>query len=108
MNTQSNPTQATSSSASVSSNSESNNQTKHQTSDSSISSSQKQNSNSIDDIRLWEEGWRERYYQNKFNVNIGSSHKFQEEIVQHYVQGLCWVLQYYYHGVPSWDWYISI
>lgn len=27
------------------------------------------------------------------------------EVVHRYMQGLHWVMQYYYKGVPSWDWY---
>jgi 5'-3' exonuclease len=26
-------------------------------------------------------------------------------ITMHYMEGLCWVLEYYYQGVPAWDWY---
>lgn len=24
---------------------------------------------------------------------------------QEYVKGVCWVMQYYYCGCPSWEWY---
>ena len=26
-------------------------------------------------------------------------------ITRSYIEGLCWVLEYYYQGVPAWDWY---
>ena len=59
-----------------------------------------------DTVRLWEEGWRERYYKNKFNVDKDNLQEFRIEVAQHYARGLCWVLQYYYQGVPAWDWYV--
>ncbi|CAF3304786.1 unnamed protein product [Rotaria socialis] len=58
-----------------------------------------------DNVRLWEEGWRERYYKKKFNIKKKHVEKFRTQIAQHYTRGLCWVLQYYYQGVPAWDWY---
>ena len=59
-----------------------------------------------DTVRLWEEGWRERYYKNKFNVGKDDLEEFRIQVAQHYARGLCWVLQYYYQGVPAWDWYV--
>ncbi|CAF0941011.1 unnamed protein product [Rotaria sordida] len=58
-----------------------------------------------DTVRLWEEGWRERYYKNKFNVSKADLEEFRIQVGQNYARGLCWVLQYYYQGVPAWDWY---
>ena len=57
-----------------------------------------------DTVRLWEEGWRERYYKNKFNVSKDDLQEFRVQVAQNYARGLCWVLQYYYQGVPAWDW----
>lgn len=45
--------------------------------------------------RLWESGWKQRYYKNKFDVDA-SDEKFRRKVVQSYVEGLCWVLRYYY------------
>lgn len=45
--------------------------------------------------RLWEAGWKQRYYKNKFDVDV-SDKKFRRKVVQSYVEGLCWVLRYYY------------
>uniref|UniRef100_A0A6I8Q9Y2 5'-3' exoribonuclease n=1 Tax=Xenopus tropicalis TaxID=8364 RepID=A0A6I8Q9Y2_XENTR len=57
-----------------------------------------------DNIRLWEEGWKQRYYKNKFDVDA-SDEKFRRKVVQSYVEGLCWVLRYYYQGCASWKWF---
>uniref|UniRef100_A0A8D2JAM7 5'-3' exoribonuclease n=1 Tax=Varanus komodoensis TaxID=61221 RepID=A0A8D2JAM7_VARKO len=57
-----------------------------------------------DNIRLWEAGWKQRYYKNKFDVDA-SDKKFRYKVVQAYVEGLCWVLRYYYQGCASWKWY---
>ena len=59
-----------------------------------------------DKVRLTEEGWRERYYEVKFGVAPGPE---QEEVIKQvaykFVEGLCWVMKYYYDGVQSWKWY---
>ncbi|XP_030855693.1 5'-3' exoribonuclease 2 isoform X1 [Strongylocentrotus purpuratus] len=57
-----------------------------------------------DTVRLWEDGWKERYYRNKFDVP-SSDHDFRAKVVACYVEGLCWVLRYYYQGCASWKWY---
>ena len=57
-----------------------------------------------DDIRLWESGAKERYYRTKFQVSLNDA-PFIDGLVSEYLRGLCWVLEYYYQGVPSWSWY---
>ncbi|KAL2081850.1 hypothetical protein ACEWY4_021668 [Coilia grayii] len=57
-----------------------------------------------DNVRLWEEGWKQRYYKNKFDVDV-TDEDFRKTVVKCYVEGLCWVLRYYYQGCASWKWY---
>ncbi|XP_064195934.1 5'-3' exoribonuclease 2 isoform X2 [Anguilla rostrata] len=57
-----------------------------------------------DNVRLWEEGWKQRYYKNKFDVDV-TDEAFRRKVVKSYVEGLCWVLRYYYQGCASWKWY---
>ena len=61
-----------------------------------------------DRIRLGEGSdftWKQRYYFNKFKVRQEDIPDFVMRIRQAYIEGICWVLGYYYQGVPSWDWY---
>uniref|UniRef100_A0A671X4Y0 5'-3' exoribonuclease n=1 Tax=Sparus aurata TaxID=8175 RepID=A0A671X4Y0_SPAAU len=57
-----------------------------------------------DNVRLWEEGWKQRYYKTKFDVDV-TDEDFRQKVVKSYVEGLCWVLRYYYQGCASWEWY---
>nr|XP_022333433.1 5'-3' exoribonuclease 2-like isoform X3 [Crassostrea virginica] len=57
-----------------------------------------------DEVRLWEDGWKDRYYSSKFGVE-GADAEFRQTVANHYVRGLCWVLRYYYQGCASWKWY---
>lgn len=57
-----------------------------------------------DTVRLWEPGYRDRYYEQKFGVDK-TDMEFRHKVAAHYVEGLCWVLKYYFQGCPSWTWY---
>lgn len=57
-----------------------------------------------DDIRLWEEGYADRYYEQKFSVDPKDI-AFRNRVAKAYVEGLAWVLLYYFQGCPSWTWY---
>ncbi|KAK4960814.1 5'-3' exoribonuclease 2, partial [Elasticomyces elasticus] len=57
-----------------------------------------------DDIRLWEPGYADRYYQQKFKV-APDDIEFRHQVARDYVQGLAWVLLYYFQGCPSWSWF---
>ncbi|KAI9653985.1 MAG: 5'-3' exoribonuclease 2 [Bathelium mastoideum] len=57
-----------------------------------------------DTVRLWEEGYGDRYYEQKFGVEP-SDIEFRHQVARDYVTGLAWVLLYYFQGCPSWTWY---
>ncbi|KAJ3099071.1 5'-3' exoribonuclease 2 [Phlyctochytrium planicorne] len=58
-----------------------------------------------DNVKLWEPGWKNRYYEKKFHIDPQTDRAFIREIVTKYVEGFCWVLKYYYQGVQSWKWF---
>jgi hypothetical protein len=49
-------------------------------------------------IRLGEDGWKARYYQAKTGFPPGEQEEAIKAMVKSYVEGLCWVLRYYYDG----------
>lgn len=57
-----------------------------------------------DTVRLWEDGYADRYYQKKFRRDA-TDLNFRHEVARAYAEGLAWVLLYYFQGCPSWDWY---
>ncbi|KAH8305480.1 hypothetical protein KR018_010062 [Drosophila ironensis] len=57
-----------------------------------------------DEVRLWEDGFKDRYYESKFDV-APNNLQFRYAVALQYVRGLCWVLKYYYQGCASWNWY---
>ncbi|CAF3887232.1 unnamed protein product [Adineta steineri] len=63
------------------------------------------NNDSNDSARLGGKSWHKKYYREKFNIDLRASKEFPTEVAQDYVRGLHWILQYYFKGVPSWDWY---
>ena len=48
-----------------------------------------------DEVRLWEDGFKDRYYESKFDV-AAENIEFRHEVGRQYVIGLGWVLRYYY------------
>ena len=58
----------------------------------------------LDTVRLWEPGYRDRYYEQKFGKDPNDL-AFRRKVAADYVEGLCWVLLYYFQGCPSWTWF---
>jgi len=48
--------------------------------------------------------WKNKYYQSKFEWDLENEEQMRK-LTENYVQGLQWVLYYYYRGVVSWPWF---
>lgn len=53
-------------------------------------------------IKLWEKGSKELYYQEKLGLTPMDS---LDPLIISYIEGLRWVMSYYFDGCPSWTWY---
>uniref|UniRef100_A0AC35UBQ5 5'-3' exoribonuclease n=1 Tax=Rhabditophanes sp. KR3021 TaxID=114890 RepID=A0AC35UBQ5_9BILA len=58
-----------------------------------------------DNIKFHEHGWKDRYYEEKFEVELNTGVDFRRRVAEAYMEGMCWVLKYYYRGCASWDWF---
>ncbi|KIW98615.1 uncharacterized protein Z519_00276 [Cladophialophora bantiana CBS 173.52] len=48
--------------------------------------------------------WKDQYYKEKFGWGLENEEGLRK-LTENYVQGLQWVLYYYYRGVASWPWF---
>ncbi|KAG4306196.1 hypothetical protein PORY_000184 [Pneumocystis oryctolagi] len=48
--------------------------------------------------------WKDSYYIEKLGFSINDTEKLKE-MTENYIEGLQWVLFYYYRGVSSWSWF---
>jgi 5'-3' exoribonuclease 1 len=48
--------------------------------------------------------WKDNYYKDKFGFGLNDEQDVRS-LSENYVEGLQWVLYYYYQGVASWPWY---
>jgi len=46
--------------------------------------------------------WKKRYYADKLKTTTDGDRR---RVTESYIQGLHWVLEYYYRGVASWNWF---
>jgi 5'-3' exoribonuclease 1 len=50
------------------------------------------------------EEWKKDYYITKMGIDYDDKERM-DKLVRSYVEGLQWVLHYYYNGVASWGWF---
>lgn len=67
----------------------------------------KQDEAQEDTVKLWEPGYADRYYEQKFGVDPKDL-EFRHQVAREYAIGLCWVLRYYFQGCPSWVRYLPL
>lgn len=48
--------------------------------------------------------WKDEYYKKKYSWGLNDEEELRK-LTENYVQGLQWVLYYYYRGVASWPWF---
>ncbi|KAF2113567.1 XRN 5'-3' exonuclease N-terminus-domain-containing protein [Lophiotrema nucula] len=52
------------------------------------------------------DAWKNKYYSDKFGWDRNNDAELTK-LTENYVQGLQWVLYYYYRGVASWPWFYA-
>ena len=52
------------------------------------------------------QGWKNKYYRAKYEWGLENETEMRK-LTENYVQGLQWVLYYYYRGVASWPWFYA-
>lgn len=50
--------------------------------------------------------WKDNYYRSKFGWGLDDENEMRQ-LTENYVQGLQWVLFYYYRGIASWPWFFK-
>jgi len=56
--------------------------------------------------RLGLPGWKSWFHREYFGLKTSNEiGNLQNDMAQKYLEGLCWVFQCYFAGVPSWSWY---
>jgi 5'-3' exoribonuclease 1 len=50
--------------------------------------------------------WKDNYYRSKFGWGLDNEEEMKQ-LTENYVQGLQWVLFYYYRGIASWPWFFK-
>src|ERR1700761_8392024 len=48
--------------------------------------------------------WKNKYYEDKYGWDLSNTEELKN-LTENYVQGLQWVLYYYYRGIASWPWF---
>ena len=48
--------------------------------------------------------WKDKFYKGKFEWGLDNEEEMRK-LAENYVQGLQWVLFYYYRGIASWPWF---
>ncbi|KAK6833246.1 hypothetical protein PG987_007940 [Apiospora arundinis] len=71
-----------------------------------VSSAESQNTMAIKYKEKFGE-WKNEYYASKFEWTPESKEPELRLLCENYVQGLQWVLYYYYRGVASWPWFYA-
>ena len=60
-------------------------------------------------IQLGKKGWKDRYYLEKFHMSPKNDKNelkdLKSKLKKYYIEGLCWVFEYYYNGCISWSWF---
>ena len=56
-------------------------------------------------VKLYEPGYTSRYYTSKFYITEEEIEPLRKDLVRCYIEGVSWVLLYYYQGCASWNWY---